>query len=372
LVVGLTSPERDAREAISQSRRTETGFRKLIYQNGVVLTLMPSRNEPLVSVITPTLNMGKYLEQAIISLENQSYKNIEHIVIDGGSSDDTEQILKRHESKYNLKWISEPDRSAADATNKGLKLAKGDIQHLLPADDLCLPWAIQTAVNAFDEHGDAEIIYGDCVEAPINGKYGQLYFNPPAELLKEQFAFGFADLPVFMRESVSRTLGGYDETWDIIAGFDLFARALYNFKWVKVEEALGFWRYRVGSISLGEKVPRVAVNYKATHFPESVRFRNEVIHGLGRGRMETGQLLRLLNATIRPRDGMCPWANLVRSGSVEPQLVMREAMVTYTPYLGDLCHRIGIYLGEGYIKAKELATTILKTTELEAVIVSRR
>jgi len=303
--------------------------------------------------------MGSYLEQAIISLENQSYKNIEHVVVDGGSNDDTMQVLKKHESKYNLRWISEPDRSAADATNKGIKLAKGDIQYILPADDLCLPWAIQTAVNAFAKYDDAEIIYGDCVEAPLNGKYGQLYFNPPAERLKEQFGFGFADLPVFMKESVSRTLGGYDETWDAIAGFDMFARALYKFKWMRVEEALGFWRYRPGSTSLDKKTPKVVSNYKARYLPETVKFHNGILYGLARGRMETRQLLRLLHAVFRQREGPCPWANLVRSGTVEPQLVMREAIVAYTPYLGDLCHKISIYLGEGYIKANELAMTIL-------------
>lgn len=320
---------------------------------------MSVRNEPLVSVITPTLNMGNHLEQAIISLENQSYKNIEHVVVDGGSSDNTKQILKKHESKYDLKWISEPDRSAADATNKGLKLAKGDIQHILPADDLCLPWAIQTAVSAFGTNDGADIVYGDCVEAPLNGKYGQLYFNPPAERLKEKFAFGFADLPVFMRATVSRTLGGYDEAWQAIAGFDMFARALQDFKWVGVEEALGFWRYRPASTSLNKKTPNVVGNYKARRFPEAARFRNGVLYGLGRGRTETRQLLRLLHASVRQQDGVCPWANLVRTGSVKPQLVMREAIVTYTPYFGDMCKRVGIYLGEGYIKANELTTSIL-------------
>jgi glycosyltransferase involved in cell wall biosynthesis len=320
---------------------------------------MAIRDDPLVSIITPTLNMGNYLEQAIISLQRQPYKNIEHIVVDGGSSDNTKLILKKHESKYNLKWISEPDRSAADAVNKGIKLARGDIQHILPADDLLLPWAIQTAVNAFGRHDDAEIVYGDCIEAPLNGKYGVLYFNPPAERLKEQFGFGFADLPVYMRESVSRKLGGYDETWDVIAGFDLFARALKIFKWISVDEALGFWRYRPGSTTLNAKVPKVVSNYKAKHFPETMKSRDLIVYGLWRGRMVTGELLRLLYGTLRRRDGSSPWANLVGSGSVEPQLVMREAFLTYTPYLGGKCSRIGFNYGSGYIKANELAKTIL-------------
>jgi len=307
--------------------------------------------------------MGRYLEEAIISLRHQSYENIEHVVIDGESTDNTRTILSKYESEFNLRWVSEKDRSVVEAINKGFKMARGEIQYVLYADDLCLPWAIQTAVNAFERHRDAQLVYGDCVSAPLVGRYGVLFFNPPIDRIRNHFAaLGFADPSIFMREGVPRALGGFDEAWDSIAAYDFFARALKSFKWARVDEALGFWRYHAAnrSATLAGEATRALSDYRARYFPEETRFSKGTLYGLGWGRMETAQLLRLLNSALSQDDRARPWANLVDSGSVQPQMVMREVVITYTPFLGYKCHKVAVAHGEGYIEADDLAAAILK------------
>src|SRR4051812_23613887 len=95
----------------------------------------PDQNEtqPLVSVITPSFNQAKYIERTLESVRNQTYPRIEHIVIDGGSTDGTIEILK-HQTF--ARWISEPDRGQSDALNKGIARAKGDIIGWLNSDDM--------------------------------------------------------------------------------------------------------------------------------------------------------------------------------------------------------------------------------------------
>jgi len=118
---------------------------------------------PLVSVITPSYNQGRFIEENILSVKSQDYPNTEHIVIDGGSSDSTVEILRKYEGSYNLHWISEPDEGHADAVNKGFAMVKGEIIGWLNSDDVYFDrGTIGAVVEAFQKHPEADIIYGDC------------------------------------------------------------------------------------------------------------------------------------------------------------------------------------------------------------------
>lgn len=96
----------------------------------------------MFSVITPCYNSEKYIEQCIRSLMNQQYQNFEHIIIDGGSTDGTVDIIKKYENQYNMKWISEKDNGMYDAINKGFSMASGDIFSWLNSDDIYFPWTL--------------------------------------------------------------------------------------------------------------------------------------------------------------------------------------------------------------------------------------
>ena len=117
--------------------------------------------KPLVSIITVTLNRAQYLEETILSIKNQDYPHIEHIIIDGGSTDGTIEILKKYENQYNMRWISEKDKGITDALIKGFKMAKGDIFCWLDSDDAYLPEVIKKVVKVFQEHPEIDLVFGD-------------------------------------------------------------------------------------------------------------------------------------------------------------------------------------------------------------------
>lgn len=123
--------------------------------------------QPKISVITPSYNQGGFIEDAVLSVLKQGYPNFEHIIIDGGSTDDTLEILRKYP---HLIWISEPDKGQSDALNKGFKMATGDIMGWLNADDYYLPGAFSTVVSVFAKDPDVNVVYGNWYFVDTNCK----------------------------------------------------------------------------------------------------------------------------------------------------------------------------------------------------------
>lgn len=131
---------------------------------------MNAFKHPLVSIITPSLNQGKFLEQTILSVLNQSYPNIEYIIIDGGSTDHSADIIKRYASRLAY-WVSEKDNGQSDAINKGLKHSSGQIVAYLNSDDVYAPDAVANIVDAFNKHPEMAMIYGKCININEQGEH---------------------------------------------------------------------------------------------------------------------------------------------------------------------------------------------------------
>ncbi len=131
---------------------------RLLPADGTAATGSP---RPSVSVITPSLDQGAFIGDALASVAGQRYPGLEHIVVDGGSSDGTVEILRA--SGGAVRWTSEPDAGQGDAVNKGIARARGEIVGWLNADDFYAPGAAAAAAAFLAAHPEADVVYGDCL-----------------------------------------------------------------------------------------------------------------------------------------------------------------------------------------------------------------
>jgi len=195
-------------------------------------------DQPLVSIVTPTLNQGRFIEQTIRSIIGQTYERFEHIVVDGGSTDETLDILRRFEGSYPLRWTSGPDRGMYDAINKGLAAARGEIVAYLNSDDLYFPWTLDVVVRALADRPDADFIFGDFLQ--INDVTGRrrLMWQMPFDLDYVQRAGFLAQPAVFWRRRAHEDLEGFDTRLRYVADCDYWMRAGATHKFTKLDEVL--------------------------------------------------------------------------------------------------------------------------------------
>jgi len=180
-------------------------------------------DHPLVSIVTPSFNKGPYIKETLLSVRNQTYPNIEHIVIDGGSTDETLSVLKKYSD--DIFWISEPDKGQSDAINKGWKRANGEIIAYLNADDTYLPDAIATAVTYMKEHPDVGMVYGDGILTDETGKFLRNYRSGEFSMRDLIYCRDNILQPtVFFRKAVYERIGGIDESLHLAMDLDYWIR----------------------------------------------------------------------------------------------------------------------------------------------------
>ena len=115
--------------------------------------------QPLVTIVTPSYNQGRFIRATIESVLSQDYPHVEYIIMDGGSTDETAAVVEPYRDR--LTWISEKDRGQSHAINKGFRMAKGEIVAWLNSDDTIAPGAITHAVEAFERQPGAGAVYGE-------------------------------------------------------------------------------------------------------------------------------------------------------------------------------------------------------------------
>jgi glycosyltransferase involved in cell wall biosynthesis len=178
---------------------------------------------PLVSVITPSYNQAPFLEQTIQSVLEQEYPSLEYIVVDGGSTDDSVEVIKTYADRLAY-WISERDSGQAEAINKGFARANGEIVAWLNSDDYYLQQTISSVVRCFEQNPDVVMVYGNMLAVDGNGqtinllKYKQLS-------LEDLLCFQIIGQPsVFFRRAALEKAGWLDPTFHFMLDHHLWIR----------------------------------------------------------------------------------------------------------------------------------------------------
>jgi glycosyltransferase involved in cell wall biosynthesis len=206
-----------------------------------------SSSYPKISLVTPSLNQGEFLEQTIDSVLSQKYPNLEYLVMDGGSSDNTLDILRSCSDQ--VKWISEKDKGQTDAINKGLQRASGEIVGYINADDLLLPGALEKVARAFMEHAETMWVTGKCriitetgqeTRKPITAyKNFWLRMHRSSLLLITDYV---SQPATFWRASLLGELGYLDESLHYALDYEYFLRLNGRYPLVILPEYLAAFR----------------------------------------------------------------------------------------------------------------------------------
>ena len=184
-----------------------------------------------ISIITVTFNSAKYLEDCIASVIEQKHNNIEHIIIDGGSTDETLSIIKKYEHHLAY-WVSEQDNGMYDAINKGLQLATGDVVGMLHSDDiLASPDVISSIVESF-ENNNVDSIYGDLVYVKPDSINQVLRVWKGYNYKRSKFKYGWmpAHPTFYIKKSIVDKYGGYETHYYTASDYEFMARYLYRHK----------------------------------------------------------------------------------------------------------------------------------------------
>lgn len=189
-------------------------------------------NYPKISIVTPSYNQGQYLEETITSILNQQYPNLEYIIIDGGSTDNSVEIIKKYD-KHLKYWVSEKDGGQANAINKGLVFCDGDIFNWINSDDYLEPQSLFKIAEAFSDTR-VQLVAGsvrnfsttmqEVVPNQLLSANGLMCWSPGVKFIQPG---------VWMRRSLIEACGGIDEKFHYAFDWDLYIRYLYHFSEVK-------------------------------------------------------------------------------------------------------------------------------------------
>lgn len=177
---------------------------------------------PKISIVTPSYNQGRFLERTILSVLNQGYPDLEYIIFDGGSSDNSIDIIKKYEKHLSC-WKSEPDEGQSDAISKGFDMATGDILAWINSDDVYWPGAFDYIGRFFAKHPDLDVIYGDSFtideDDNLLRETRSVKFSPTAF---KTMSFSLHQASIFWRRDIYKRSSGVNKSLHLTMDRDLW------------------------------------------------------------------------------------------------------------------------------------------------------
>ena len=209
---------------------------------------------PSITVVTPCLNAAGTIEEALDSVRSQGYPRVEHLVIDGGSTDGTLAVLARRDD---VRFVSEPDRGRVDAVNKGLEMAAGEVIGWLNADDRYEPGSLEAVGREFAERPDAAWVTGYCRIIDREGREIRKGVTAYKNLFLRHFSYGLyltqnfvSDPATFARRGVLAEAGPLDPTYPTAHDYDLWLRVARHGDPVVLRRYLSSFRMTEGTLSM--------------------------------------------------------------------------------------------------------------------------
>jgi len=197
---------------------------------------------PKISIVTPSYNQAQFLERTILSVLNQNYPNLEYIIIDGGSTDGSVEIIKKYE-KYLTYWVSEKDNGQADAINKGFSKSSGEILAYINSDDVYLPGVFLKIVKIFNENPKTDLVFGNIMFIDANDNFiGELRFTP---FNIETLIYEGGNLHqtgTFWTRKIYDKVGGFNPKYTFCMDFDFFCRVAEVGSMVHIRDYLSCFR----------------------------------------------------------------------------------------------------------------------------------
>jgi glycosyltransferase involved in cell wall biosynthesis len=244
---------------------------------------------PLVSIITPSYNQGQFLEATICSVLEQDYPRLEYMVIDGGSTDGSRQIIERYTSRLAY-WESQPDYGQAHAINKGLQRARGEILGWLNSDDILLPGVVGWVVQVFDQCPQLDVVYGRLERIDASGR-----LLPTPLLPKDRVDFDLSQVlgecvvnqpGSFWRRRIMEQVGLLNEELHFSLDYEYWIRlALAGAQFKRLPETVARFRLSSASKTVGQTAHQAQEQIRVLEtlasrpdLPEQLGWSKEQVH----------------------------------------------------------------------------------------------
>ncbi|MCF2447070.1 glycosyltransferase [Dyadobacter sp. CY345] len=221
-------------------------------------------NNLKVSIVTPSYNQGQFIEETIQSVLDQDYDNLEYLVIDGGSTDNTVEVIKKYEDRLKY-WVSEKDNGQTHAINKGFAMASGDIIAWINSDDVYCKGAIQAVTDFFEKNPQANVVVGNGLFMDYKGEVYERKYPNISRFQEKHCMMSIFQPSTFLRRSILTDIGFLNEDYQMIMDAEWFYRIAAQYPFYVIDKDLSIFRWHKDSKSSGDHNSKLFKRYMHEH-----------------------------------------------------------------------------------------------------------